>query len=201
MFQSPGCHLQAIKIHKIKLQLQLHFCMVRLRSWTLGLQYTCQYKMFKPTEHMISNLIQSNVSIDIRTVWSRVLLERLTSSKLVKKFPIFYRNWWFINVFTGAHHLSLSWARSIQSMSPNPTSWRSILILSYHLCLGFPSGLFPSGFPIKTLYTPLLSPMHTTCPTHHILLDLIIWMIFGEQYRSWSSSLGSFLHSLLPHPP
>jgi len=58
---------------------------------------------------MTSNLIQSNVNIDILlTLWSRVLLERLTSSKLVKKFPTFYGNWWFINVFTGAHHLSLS---------------------------------------------------------------------------------------------
>jgi len=29
--------------------------------------------------------------------------------------------------FTSAHHLSLSWARSVQSISPHTTSWRSIL--------------------------------------------------------------------------
>jgi hypothetical protein len=31
-----------------------------------------------------------------------------------------------------ARHLSLSWASSIQSMHPNPTSWRSTLVLSYY---------------------------------------------------------------------
>ena len=39
-----------------------------------------------------------------------------------------------------------------------PTSWRSILILSTHLCLGLPSCLFPSGFPTKTLYAPSPHP-------------------------------------------
>ena len=121
------------------------------------------------------------------TPWSRVLLEKLTDLQPVKKFPACYGTRRFITAFTNARHLSLSWASSIQSIPP--PSRRSILILSSHLCLGLVSGLFPSGFPTKTLYTPLLSPIRATCPAHLILLDFITRTILGEQYRSLSSSL------------
>ena len=54
------------------------------------------------------------------TPWSRVLLEKLTSSKLVKKFPAFYGTQRLITTFTSARHLSLSWARLVHSMTPLP---------------------------------------------------------------------------------
>jgi len=85
------------------------------------------------------------------TPWCRVLLE-----KLVKKFPALHGTRRFITALTSVRHLSLSWASPIQSTYPHPTSWRSIVILSTHLRLGLPSGLLPSGFPSKTLYTLLL---------------------------------------------
>ena len=88
----------------------------------------------------------------------RVLLEKLTGLKLVKKFPALHGTWRFITALKSARHLSLSWASPIQSIYPHLTSWRSILILSNHLRLGLPSGLFPSGFPTKTLYTPSPHP-------------------------------------------
>jgi len=92
------------------------------------------------------------------TPWCRALLERLTDLQLVKKFPSFHGTRRFITALTSVRHLSLSWASPIQSIYPHPTSWRSILILFTHLRLGLPSGLLPSGFPSKTLYTPFLHP-------------------------------------------
>ena len=69
-------------------------------------------------------------SILLHTPWSRVLLEKLTGSQLVKKFPSFYGTRRFITAFTSACHLSLSWASSIHSILPLPSSWRSIVLLS-----------------------------------------------------------------------
>ena len=88
----------------------------------------------------------------------RVLLEKLTGLQRVKKFPAFYGIRRFITALTNLRHLSLAGASPIQSIYPHPTSWRSILILSTHLRLGLPSGLLPSGFPTKTLYTPSPHP-------------------------------------------
>ena len=140
-------------------------------------------------------LTRSYLLTYLATPWCRAPLEKLTGLQLVKKFPAFHGTRKFITVLTSVRHLSLSWASPIQSIYPHPTSWRSILKLSTHLRLGLPSGLFPSDFPTKTLYTPLSSPICATCPAHLILLDFITRTIFGKEYRSLSSSLCNLLHS------
>ena len=125
------------------------------------------YKLFQILQcKNISNiLLRSKIEICpaneityLLTPWCRVLLEKLTGLQLVNKFPAFYGTRRFITALTSVRHLSLSWASPIQSIYPHPTSWRSILILSTHLCLGLPSGLLPSGFPTKTLHTPSPHP-------------------------------------------
>ena len=78
-------------------------------------------KFFLSNKHDLQRLY-------LLTPWSRVLLEKLIGSQLVKKFTTFYGIRRFITAFTSARHLSLSWASSIQSIPSNPTSWRSILI-------------------------------------------------------------------------
>ena len=138
----------------------------------------------------------SHRKIYLLTPRSRVFLVKLTVSQPVKNPTAFYGTRRFITAFTSARHLSLSWTSSIKSIPPHSTSWRSILTLFSHLRLGVPSGLFPSGFSTKTLYTPHFSPMHATFPVHFIF-GFITRTILSEEYRILSSSLCSFLHSLL----
>jgi hypothetical protein len=78
-----------------------------------------------------------------------------------------------------------------------PTSY----FLKIHLSIIFPSmpgspqwSLYPHVSHQNPVYTSP-HPIPTTCPAHLILLDFITRTIVGEQYRSLSSSLWSFLHS------
>ena len=156
---------------------------LRFDSWYL-------YAIFLPTTYRTSSCLEPSPILGspltltyLLTPWCRVLLEKLTGLQLVKKFPVFSGTRRFITALTRVRQPSLSWASPLQSIYPHPTSWRSILILSTHLHLGLPSGLLPSGFPSNTLYTPLSSPICTTCPAHLILLDFITHTILGEEYK------------------
>jgi hypothetical protein len=56
--------------------------------------------------------------------------------------------------------------------------YKFVFLLPSHLCLGLPSGLFLSGFPIKILYA--FSHMRSTRPANVILHYVIILIILGE---------------------
>ena len=143
------------------------------------------------------------VSHYLLTPCSRVILEKLNGLQLVKKFPAFYGTRRFITSFTSTSHLSLSSARSIQHIPPHPTSWRSILILSSHLRLGLPSGLFPQGFPTKISFLKVSppNPVHASPLPHTRYMPRPSYSRFyhphniGWGVQNISSSLCSFLHS------
>jgi hypothetical protein len=93
-------------------------------------------------------------------------------------------------------HKSRPLAASLSQINPvhtTPSCLSKIDVLSTHLRLGLPSGLFPSGFLTKTLYAFLFSPNRATCPAHFILFNLIFLIIFGKDYKLWRTSLCSFL--------
>ena len=93
------------------------------------------------------------------TPWNRVLPVQLTFPQLVKKFLAIFGTRKFIATFTSDHHLSPIPSYSSIFHAPHSTSWRHILILFSHLHLDITSDIFLSGFPAKTLYAPLLSPI------------------------------------------
>ena len=108
------------------------------------------------------------------------------------------RTSWNPEVLYGIHR-SLPPVTVLSQINPvhAPTSHflKINLNIILHLHLGLLGGLFPSGFPHQNpVYT---SPVDicATCPTHLILLKLITWITFGEEYRPQSASLCSLLHS------
>jgi hypothetical protein len=94
------------------------------------------------------------------TPWSRVLLEKLTVNFAAsQEIPLIFGPRKSLTVPKSTRQLPLSWANSIQYPRTPPTSWRSILILSSHLRLGLPNGLFPLGLPTCAhLYPPRYAP-------------------------------------------
>jgi len=114
------------------------------------------------------NIAHSLQSIYLLTQYSRVHLEKLTVSQLVKKLPalfFFYGTGRFITAFTSVRHLSLSWASSIHLKIIIPSTTGSS---NWSLSLRNPS--------IRISYTRFYQPNNI------IIDDKIIWeQIIGDR--------------------
>ena len=106
--------------------------------------------------------------INLQTVlllnpWCRVLLEKLTSLQLVKKFPAFHGTRRFITALTSVRHLSLSWGQ------PNPVHIPKSHLLEFHPNIIHPStSRSPQWSP--SLRFPQQDPIHPSLLTHTPLM-------------------------------
>jgi hypothetical protein len=127
-------------------------------------------------------MVESKVATDVScpkhfeltnqlTAWKWALLEEQPVLQLVKNFSAFYGTLSSITVFITVARLFISWTKPIQS-TPAYSIFSKIQILSIHLCLRLPSGLFHSGFPTIVLHTLFIK---------------------FEECKLWSSSLCSSL--------
>ena len=103
---------------------------------------TIKFMLVKLKRKLTALARRKNEQCEYLTSWSWVLPETLICHQPVKKFPTFYETQKFFTAFTEP---TISLYPKPDQFSPysHPTSWRSILILNFHLCLGFQAVSFP----------------------------------------------------------
>jgi hypothetical protein len=129
--------------------------------------------------NLSASLLISDTILTNSTEWSPLSEANIRTSSRDFLRP-FHQTLLFFTMFTWPRCWTLSWARWIQSTSSHTIYLRWILKLSSYLRLGLSSGLFPSGFPTKVVYSFLISPVHATCHAHPPWFDNsnnILWRV------------------------
>jgi len=140
------------------------------------------------TYNVVFNLmVQRNITQNYATIMDLHipnLVENLTVSPLVKKFPVVCnRN--FSNIFTTTCHWSLSWASWIPFAHSCPIYFKHVSVLSYYPYLEFQEISFLKVH--RLIFCLPLTPFNV----HHIFSCLIS----SAEWKSRSSSLGKIASS------
>ena len=120
------------------------------------------------------------------TLWSRVLLEKLTGFAANQEIPLIL---WNPTVHYRTHKRPPP-VPILSQLHPVPTTPSHFLKIHLNIILPCtswsPQWSLSLRFSHRSLVQPLTSSIRATCPAHLILLDFITRTILGEQYRSLS---------------
>jgi hypothetical protein len=125
---------------------------------------TVNSHIYKMIQTYIAHTTKSIISPTSR---SGVLIKNLILSQIAKKCYNLQDPNVHYNVYKSMLLVPIPSQMNPVHMLP---AYRSILVLHSYLCLCFQSGLFPSSFLAKIVYTFLVSPMNATSSEHLILL-------------------------------
>jgi hypothetical protein len=177
--QKNGCLL----IHHVK---HVYLPFACSRGWTNLIHFVENNPRYGDAESRHESDLLTHSLIELSPSWEAA------NCAATQEFPSIL---WNMKVYYHVHKSSLL-VPILSQINPIHTIQSYLskihLILSTHLRLRLPSGLLPSGFPINILYVFLLSPIRATCPTHLVLLGLIILIILGEEYKLWDLILWIF---------